>query len=189
LWLGFIPPLLSAQEEPFPPSFPGEEEPAPGGGEEYAPLPRSFRDYRLGMALEDLKGALEQDGLFHFRGDPDVSFLPVREENLVETTGSSFVRRAFFQFREGRLFIMAFSLNTALVDHYSVFTSLVKKYGEPGKLDPREAIWESEDTRISLERPLTVKYIDKTTFNGILDESQARDSGAVRLREDFLGGF
>jgi hypothetical protein len=152
-------------------------------------LPRSFRKISLGMGLEDLKKTLEQDGLFYFRGDRDVSFLPTREQSLIETTGFSFIRRAFFQLREGELFIMAFSLDPALIDHYSVFTDFVKKYGDPLSLDPGQAVWESDDTRIAIERPLTVKYIDKKIFAEIIAESAVKDSGEIFLREDFLNGF
>ncbi len=53
------------------------------------PLPRQFREISLGMELDNLKEALQKDKLFNFRGDKDVSFLPAREESLVETTGSS----------------------------------------------------------------------------------------------------
>jgi hypothetical protein len=141
------------------------------------------------MSLEELKAGLLKDGLFNFRGDRDVSFLPSREENLVEVTGFSFIRRAFFQLREGRVFIMAFSLNSTLVDHYSVFMSLTEKYGEPSYLDPRLAVWESGETRLALERPLTVKYIDKTVFNELINESALTESGEVRLRQEFLDEF
>ncbi len=130
--------------------------------EEGTVLPRQFRQLGLGMSLDDLKTALINDELFNFRGDRDVSFLPAREQSLVETTGSSFIKRAFFQLRDGTVFIMSFSLNTDIMDHYSVFTQFVEKYGEPSYLDPKEAVWESGETRIAVERPLTVKYIDKT---------------------------
>lgn len=173
---------LGAQEPEAPASSPPE-------AAESSPPPREFRNLSLGMSLEDLKGALEKDSLFHFRGDRDVSSLPAREESLVEASGSSFVGRAFFQLREGKVFVMSFTLNPALVDHYSVFSSFVEKYGEPGSFSPREAVWETSDTRVSLERPLTVKYIDKTVFNDILDESRAEKSGALKKREDFLHGF
>jgi hypothetical protein len=160
-------------------------------------LPREFRNIRLGMGLEELKTALRGDGLFNFRGDRDVSFLPssarsrgtAGEQNLVETTGSSFIRRAFFQLRGGELFIMAFALDTGLVDHYSVFTGFVEKYGEPGYLDPKQAVWETETTRIAIERPLTVKYIDKRVFNDIIGESALVESGEVRRRQEFLDEF
>ena len=153
------------------------------------PLPRSFRKLVLGMNLDDLKTELADDNLFEFRGDRDISFLPAREENLVETTGLSFIRRAFFQLREGQVFIMAFSLDTRRMDHYSVFVSLVKKYGEPVSLNPQEAVWEDEKTRISLERPLTVKYIDMTVFKQIVDESRAEETREVFLRQGFLNEF
>ena len=163
------------------------------GAEEESPeddaLPRKFRGIELGMNLDDLKNTLLGDSLFHFRGDRDVSFLPSREQSLVETTGSSFVRRAFFQLRDGELFIMAFSLNTNLIDHYSVFTNFVKKYGEPVYLDPREAVWDTEETRITIERPLTVKYIDKMVFNDIINESSMVESRHVQERQEFLDEF
>jgi hypothetical protein len=141
------------------------------------------------MNLDDLKAALQKDSMFNFRGDRDVSFLPVREESLVETTGSSFIRRAFFQLRDGSLFIMSYTLNTGMMDHYSIFTELVEKYGSPSFLDPKEAVWETERTRIALERPLTVKYIDKLVFDDIINESMLIQSRRIRERQEFLDEF
>jgi hypothetical protein len=166
-----------------------EPEKPPLAPENPAPPPRQYRELSLGMGLEELKEALQKDKLFNYRGDRDVSFLPVREEILVETAGLSFVRRAFFQLRESRVFIMAFTLDTRFIDHYSVFTAMVKKYGEPKSLSPAESVWESEETRVSVERPLTVKYIDKTVFNQLLEESKNPESRQLLLREEFLGDF
>ncbi|MDR1985690.1 MAG: hypothetical protein LBP88_01805 [Treponema sp.] len=160
-----------------------------GNAEEKPELPRVYRDLSLGMSLEDLKGALKQDELFNFRGDRDVSFLPIGEQNLVETTGFSFIKRALFQLRSGKLFAMAFTMNTELVDHYSIFTVFVQKYGEPDILDPKQAVWESADTRIAIERPLTVKYMDMQVFKELLDTAQTKESQELRIREDFLNGF
>jgi len=84
---------------------------------------------------------------------------------------------------------MAFSLNTDIIDHYSVFTQLVEKYGQPNYLDPSSAVWETDSTRIAVERPLTVKYIDKAVFNDIISESGLIESGQVKLRQDFLNDF
>jgi hypothetical protein len=152
-------------------------------------LPRQFREIVLGMSLDDLKAALQNDKMFNFRGDRDVSFIPIREESLIETTGSSFIKRAFFQLRDGSLFIIALTLNTAMMDHYSVFTDLVGKYGQPSWLNPREAVWETEETRITIERPLTVKYIDKKVFDDIINESNVMQSNRVKERQDFLDEF
>jgi hypothetical protein len=141
------------------------------------------------MGLEELKAALQKDGLFYFRGDRDVSFLPSREQNLIETTGFSFIRRAFFQLRAGELFIMGFSLDPAIIDHYSVFTTFVKKYGEPSSLDPKQAVWEAGDTRVSIERPLTVKYIDMAVFRDLIGRSELEESQELLLRQEFLDDF
>jgi hypothetical protein len=154
-----------------------------------AALPRRFRTLSLGMSMDALKENLLKDDLFNFRGDRDVSFLPAREQSLVETTGSSFIKRAFFQLMDGAVFIMAFSLNTEIMDHYSVFTQLIERYGEPSYLDPKEAVWETAETRIAIERPLTVKYIDKTVFNDIVNGSGLIESGQVRRRQEFLNDF
>ncbi|MCL2411474.1 MAG: hypothetical protein FWC97_07510, partial [Treponema sp.] len=132
---------------------------------------------------------LLEDRYFNFRGARDVSFLPIREQSLVETTGSSFIRRAFFQLRDDRVFIMSFTLNTDLIDHYSVFTQFVERYGQPDSLNPRAAIWETPNTRIAIERPLTVRYIDRITFNDILHESGLVESNQSRLRQEFLNEF
>jgi hypothetical protein len=56
-------------------------------------------------------------------------------------------------------------------------------------LDPKQAVWESADTRIAIERPLTVKYIDKNVINEIINESKAAESAEIRLREEFLSEF
>ena len=157
--------------------------------EEPEDIPRQFRELFLGQTMDALQSALTRDGLFRFRGERDVSFLPVRDETLVETTGLSFVRRAYFQLNDGAVYIMSFTLDTRLMDHYSVFTSFVRKYGEPVSLSPQEAVWESDDTRVSIERPLTVKYIDKTVFNRLIEEAGDLERRDIFAREEFLADF
>jgi hypothetical protein len=153
------------------------------------PVPRQFRSVSLGLDLDELKAALLKDELFLFRGDRDISFLPIKEQTLVETAGLSFIRRAYFQLADGAVYIMSFSLDTRLMDHYSVFTSFVKKYGEPVSLSPGEAVWESDETRVSIERPLTVKYIDKTVFDALVAESKNPEKPQLLRREEFLADF
>lgn len=129
------------------------------------------------------------DDIFNFRGDRDVSMLPENDQTLVETTGLSFIRRSFFQFWQGKLCIMAFTMDPDKVDYYSVFTTLTGKYGDPGELDPQQAVWTSDETRLSLERPLTVKYIDKKMFDALLGASKVKETQDTVLRGEFLHGF
>jgi hypothetical protein len=54
-------------------------------------LPTSFRSFTLGMGIDELKTNLTADTYFVFRGDRDVSFLPLTKQNLVESEGSQFI--------------------------------------------------------------------------------------------------
>jgi hypothetical protein len=165
---------LYAQETSSPESAPATE------------LPRQFRGIALGIDLEALRAALSDDSLFNFRGDRDVSFLQAPQQSLVETTGFSFIKRAFFQLHEGALFIMAFTMNDELIDHYSVFTALTEKYGQPDSLSPQQSVWENGSTRVALERPLTIKYIDLEKFNEIVGEAAVEETREMRLRQEFI---
>jgi hypothetical protein len=154
-----------------------------------APLPMSFRGVSLGMGLDQVKASLKSDPLFRYRGDPDVSFLPQTSQYLIECEGAAFLRRAYFQFADSRLFIMILVLDTLKLDHYSLFTALSAKYGQPTSLNPTESVWESDPVRFSLERPLTVKYVDNKTFKALLSKGGAETNLDQLSRETFLGQF
>jgi len=153
------------------------------------PPPRAFRGLSLGMELELAKQALAADPLFRYRGDPDVSFLPQTGQPLIECAGTAWVRRAYFQFADSRLLIMILVLDTQKLDHYSLFTSLSGKYGQPSSLSPQESVWRSEEVRFSLERPLTVKYIDAAAFSRIVSRGAAVEDLEKLSRETFIEQF
>lgn len=153
------------------------------------PPPSTFRGITLGMGIDDVKTALKSDPLFRYRGDPDVSFLPQTSQYLIECEGTTYIRRAYFQFADGKLFIMILVLNQLLIDHYSLFNTLSLKYGPPTTLDPQEGVWETSDVRFSLERPLTVKYVDNRTFSAILARGGAQKDLEQVSRESFLAQF
>ena len=109
-----------------------------------AALPLGFRGITVGMGLDQVKQALKADPLFRYRGDPDVSFLPQTSQYLIECEGNSYLRRAYFQFADSRLFIMILVLDTQRLDHYSLFSALSTKYGQPASLSPQEVVWQSD---------------------------------------------
>jgi hypothetical protein len=153
-------------------------------------LPRGYRTIILGIGIEELKEALRRDtDVYLFREDRDVYFVPLRNENYVETTGRGFIKRGFFQLKDSSVFVISLELNADLIDYYSVFTKFRTKYGEPAAIDPQKAVWESDTVRVSIERPLTVKYIDRTVFDAILAEARAGKSGGTMIRENFLEDF
>jgi hypothetical protein len=99
------------------------------------------------------------------------------------------VRRGYFQFYEGKLWVMILVLDAEKVDHYSIYTDLVAKYGEPSFLDPKESRWEDKATRMALERPLTLRYMDMTVYGKLREGASAKESAQELDRQGFLGGL
>jgi len=151
--------------------------------------PRGFRSIQLGMELERVKQLLIDDPLFDYRGDPDISFLPLPPQTLIETSGSSFIRRAYFQFDQDLLYIIILSMDPDRLDYYTLYSTLSEKYGQPTRLDPTAAVWQFEGLRLSLERPLNVKYIDSTVFEALKEEGQVQQDLWEISKDNFLQQF
>ena len=158
-------------------------------GTEAVRTPRGFRSIRLGMELEQVKQLLIEDPLFDYRGDPDISFLPLPPQTLIETSGSSFIRRAYFQFDQDLLYIIILSMDPDRLDYYTLYSTLSGKYGQPTSLDPTEAVWQFDGMRLSLERPLSVKYIDSTVFEALKEEGQVQEDLWEISKDNFLQQF
>lgn len=167
--------------------------PGPGGsGSATAivqPLPLGYGKLHLGMTRDEVIAELQSDPLFAWRGPEDVSLLPSPNQSLIEVSGVSFVRRAFFQFDSGKLWVIILELADDRVDHYGVWTSLVAKYGQPTSLDPSASVWDDGKVRVSLERPLTLRYLDLAEFARLKDAASAQVSVEELDRRAFLGGL
>ncbi|MDR0908430.1 MAG: hypothetical protein LBM77_01565 [Spirochaetaceae bacterium] len=173
-------------------------------------LPSAFRAFSLGMNLKALEDALAKDSLFKYPGEaPGVEVHLTPQERAAETTGlvelppdagentrlvqatgsGSFIDNAAFQFNEGKLYLMSFSMNTELIDYNSIFARLKSKYGLPKSLSPDEAVWESESVRMNISAPCTVRYIDVAAFKAIGQSETAKTAAKTTALEDFLNGF
>lgn len=161
---------------------------AAGAGEAGAAveIPRGFDTIELGTSREDVQELLESSSYFRYRGDPDVSLLPVGNRSVIETEGRSFIDRAFFQFSAEALYIIILQLNQVRMDHYSVYQTLTEKYGEPLRVSPGEIVWQWEEVTLSLERPLTVKYVDRPVFEELRGQARAEQSLRELSRDQFL---
>jgi hypothetical protein len=165
------------------------QQPDAAAGDGDADSPRGFRNILLGMSLEQTKEELLRDPLFDYRGDPDVSFLPLSEQTLIECGGNAFISRAYFQFSGGTLATITLALERDEVDHYTMFTTLSEKYGPHDELNPQRVVWRLPQVDLALERPLTVKYIDRAAFDAAIEAGAAdRVLGDV-ARERFLEQF
>lgn len=157
-------------------------------------LPNGYGGVTLGMSVDEAKKALKENGDFGYNGDRDVSLLPGENRVLIETDARDFARwsyleQCWFQFYDDKLYTIMLNLNKKKVDYYSVYSSLVKKYGEPVEFSPERAVWKNDDIQLSLERPLILKYIDLKVFNSLIQESMVDKTAQEKLRDEFLDSF
>lgn len=167
---------------------------SPGGGDTETPsaempLPGGYGGIEIGMELEAVKDKLLSHPDFKYRGEPDVSMLPQDKQELIDCEGSLFIKRAFFQFEERKLYLIILIMDPDYIDHYSIYSSLTGKYGLPDGLNPSKALWENESIIISLERPLSLKYMDKNVFDELQAASAAERTVETQLRENFINSF
>lgn len=155
------------------------------------PLPNGYKDIILGMSLEDTKQELIKDTDFGYHGDRDVSLLPGENRMLIETDaerglGSNFLTHCWFQFASDQLYIITINMNRSRIDYYSIFTTLKEKYGEPDSITPQAATWKSSEITMSLEKPLTLKYIDNEVFKSLQTSSNIAPASSEVTQKMFL---
>ncbi len=154
-------------------------------------LPHGYKDIMLGMSLEETKENLVKDPDFGYHGDRDVSLIPHSSKTLIETDaqrgfGSNFLTRCWFQFSFDELYIITININPEKIDYYSIFTKLTKKYGEPTSFSPQAATWTDGEVTMSLEKPLTLKYIDNKIFEQTQNYSNIQASPTEITQEMFM---
>ena len=152
-------------------------------------LSNSFGEITLGLELEEVKRRLQEDDLFLYRGDADISLLPDGPQTVIETDAAAYIERALFQFSDNRLYIITLLLDPQQIGHFRLYSLFSERYGEPQALDPRRALWESAEVRLVLERPLTVKYIDIAIFEQLRRADPAARARSDIDRERFLERF
>lgn len=154
-------------------------------------IPNGYKNVKLGMSLDQVKSELKKDSEFGYHGDRDVSLLPNSNNTLIETDTAetatfSHLTQCYFQFTDEKLYIITININQNKMDYYSIFTKLCEKYGKPNTFTPDAATWISESTTMSLEKPLTLKYIDNKSFESLLDQSNVQKAGNEITKEQFL---
>ena len=154
-------------------------------------LPHGYKNITLGMSLEETKENLLKEPDFGFHGERDVSLIPGSSKTLIETDaerglGSNFLTRCWFQFHYDELYIITININPEKMDYYSIFTRLTQKYGDPSSFSPQAATWKNDEVTMSLEKPLTLKYIDNKIFSETQKYSNIQPSPTEVTREMFL---
>jgi hypothetical protein len=141
------------------------------------------------MTVEEVKAGLVREPLFVYRGERDVSIIPSTSETLIEVPGTDYVERGYFQFHEDRLLVMIVVLARGLISYYEVYESLVRRYGPATTLDPSAAVWLLDGLRLSLERPVVLKYVDDAVFSALIEAGRSLRDYEAEARASFLEGL
>ncbi len=152
-------------------------------------LPAGYGSILLGMEMDDVKELLLTEPRFDFRGDPDVSIQRNGNQQLISSRGRAFIDQGFFQFNDSRLYLIIINMNPERVDFFSMQQTLTAKYGEPEELSPEGLYWRNENVQLSLEYPLTVKYLDLEVFESFIQEDVRLKSFQEISRSKFLEEF
>lgn len=75
------------------------------------------------------------------------------------------------------------------MDHYSIFSTLSKKYGNPVNINPQKSEWSNDSVIMTLERPLTLKYTDKKVYEKLMEESLVQNTAQEMSAKAFLEGL
>lgn len=153
------------------------------------PIQRGFRDIQLGEAVEVVKEKLTRDTFFLYREELDVSFSPGRDDIIIQTRAWKYITNAQFQFYNERLSLIVLQLDTTQLDYFGMYRKFVEKYGDPEEFSPSLARWSDEKTILILERPLTVKYIDRVSHEELTQGKAVLQSTEDMAREAFMDLF
>ena len=154
-------------------------------------LPNGFANIQLGMTVEETKDELIKNSDFGYKGDRDVSLVPDKQKVLIETNaqnglGSKFLTTCYFQFYEDKLYIITINMNKEKIDHYSIFKTLTEKYGEPKSVTPQKSVWKNDEITMTLEKPLTLKYINNKIQDQMQQYSTIQKSAEEMTQQMFL---
>lgn len=152
-------------------------------------LLRGYQSIELGLPFPAVQERLREEPDFAYRGEPDLSLAPASEEQVIDTAGRGYLDRAVFQFQEDSLYLFMLYLDRRRLDYFQLYNRLEQRYGAPDDLDPQRAVWQDNATRIELERPLTVRFMDLGLFEQRKLERRALESIEETTRERFLDAF
>ena len=149
-------------------------------------LPDGYRSIRLGMTIDQVKQNLQDDAIFNYRGERDVSLLTGKNQTIIETSSESWLENCWFQFYNNKLYSIIINFNSTHFDYNTIYNRLTDSYGIHSEMDPKRVVWENSSITMSLEKPISVKYLDNHIFEEIRSLSTIKQTEIEETRESLL---
>jgi len=145
-------------------------------------LPRNYKDFYLGMDLQNFLQIIDKVDYLLYEGKIDVSFYEV-DKNLFKASVPPYIRKLIFFFYKEKLALMNFYYDNKYVNFFERYKSLVEKYGNATYVDSDRFTWEDDQTIIIFEKTNLLKVIDKIFLNQISQEFQNIEN-LIKISED-----
>ncbi len=154
-------------------------------------LPLGFDEIKLYKTKDEIISIINKNEYFRVVREPEISFLPSTQEQLLTVEGKKFIKEGLFQFtKENSLKVIILYLDKTQSDYFTLYTLFYDKYGRPYSISPTQASWKDDNVRIIIEKPLTIKYV---SIEKGKNQDKAQESSVISIkrkeREKFLSNF
>ena len=156
---------------------------------EESPFPLGFLSIKLNMNKENVIVRLSKESIFDTSDQEKLSFRNEPDKEILKIRGINFIKMAYFHFYNDILFQITLDLDMNKISYYDVLIKLQNKYGKPIKFTPETANWENNTIKLSLQRPVILKYISINISKELLEESKESSNFYKISREKFLNSL
>jgi len=151
-------------------------------------LSDGYKDFKLGMSMEQVKSILEKSPDFNSRKNEVLSMRLEPDTEIISTEGYGYILTGYFHFYHDALYQILLKLSETRIGYYYILKNFTDRFGKPKIFTPKKATWENDKIRITLEKPCTLKYIYLPVWNGLTKEKEDKDL-FEKERKKFIDGL
>ncbi len=152
-------------------------------------LSNGYKEIRLGMTLEEVRQIINSMPEFNPIREEILQIRIEPDKQILTTEGYSFVSKAYFHFDNDRLYQILLKFNQNKIGYFNLLSTFRSRFGEPAFINPSKSYWQNERVRITIEKPATIKYLDRQIWNSIIGSGNQEDSDFIILRNDLLNNL
>jgi hypothetical protein len=149
-------------------------------------LAAGYRDFKLGQTMEEVRTVLRTSDDFIVRKEEILTIRLEPDTEIISSEGRGFIDKGYFHFHEDSLFQILLKIDEKKIGYYVLLKQLTGRYGDPALFTPQFAEWDDGVTTITLEKPCTLKYRDRTVWQELTSGDVTSDVLMEKTRLRFL---
>ena len=152
-------------------------------------IPKGYRSIKLNMNKEQVISQLKKESIFDTSDQEKLTFRNEPDKEILKTNGVNFIKMAYFHFHNNVLYQITLDIDQNKLSYNDILMTLQNKYGKPINFSPGTADWENDAVKLSLQRPVMIKYYSIKIIKEILDETKEPLNFYKISREKFLNSL